>query len=812
MSKSSTDDDDDGLIRTIFSDDEDGGDTTNVGDDDEGEEVGNEITTSFTFRDMRDSDDEYGFADDETKQNSWDMNEAINRIKGEEERRRKERGQSFKTTSLEDKIRRHLEAKAKSSGSGASASTGGNENEGIDAEDSHRSLEKKEKKKKNVKASESKEKVSKVKDTDDDTGIVSFSQLNLTRPILRAVQALGFERPTPIQAKAIPFILEGRDVLGSAVTGSGKTAAYLLPTLERLLYRPKNVAVTRVLVVVPTRELAQQVVAMMEKLAQFTNIRATAIVGGLSISVQAATLRSRPDVVVATPGRLIDHVRNSHSVDLDDVEVLILDEADRLLELGFQDEVNEVVKFCPKGRQTMLFSATLSENVNKLADLSLNRPKRVCADPLMNMAQRLVQEFVRIRDNRQQDREAMLLSLCTKTFKTQTIVFFQRKHRAHKMSIVFGLLGMRSAELHGNLTQSQRLESLQKFRDGAVDFLLCTDLASRGLDIQGVRAVINFEMPKDIVTYVHRVGRTARAGKGGRALTLVLEKQRKAMKEVVKRSKQNVKSRQIATKTVDSWRERLGVLEEDVINILREEKMEKQVRVAEMEANKAGNMMLHHDEIMSRPKRTWFQTQQEKLAAASSAQQQQEEEKQEVETKKKNKKNKKEEPKKKKPHRLTRAKRRRMAIYEEEALDAKAEIAEDRAAAEERGEVFTEDDARRPNLQTLQKMSARSVKRKAQKEDNEFAKFVPGESMKKKRQSNNVNGDSVVRRVQLGGAFGGSSFDSELAMRAKKKRKHQGGGNVFKDRHQLNKGGLKKGGKASHHGFKSKSKFKRKRK
>ncbi|KAG0468706.1 hypothetical protein HPP92_018034 [Vanilla planifolia] len=222
----------------------------------------------------------------------------------------------------------------------------------------------------------------------------SFLELNLSRPLLRACEALGYHKPTPIQAACIPLALTGRDICGSALTGSGKTAAFALPVLERLLFRPKRIRAIRVLILTPARELAIQVHSMVEKLSQFTDIRCCLVVGGLSSKVQEAALRSMPDVVVATPGRIIDHLRNSQSVGLEDLAVLILDEADRLLELGFSGEIQELIRLCPKRRQTMLFSATMTEEVDQLVRLSLNKPIRLEADPSTKRPTTLTEEVL----------------------------------------------------------------------------------------------------------------------------------------------------------------------------------------------------------------------------------------------------------------------------------------------------------------------------------------------------------------------------------------------------------------------------------
>ena len=272
----------------------------------------------------------------------------------------------------------------------------------------------------------------------------------------------------------------------------------------------------------------------------------------------------------------------------------------------------------------MLFSATMTENVDKLTRMSLQRPVRVSTDALFEMATRLRQEFVRIRTiagkvfieaqrAEKERREAIVLGLCQRTFKRNCIVFFPQKHHAHRMALIFGLAGLKMAELHGNLTQQQRLQALQRFKDGEVDFLLATDVASRGLDIPGVETVINFDMPKVLATYIHRVGRTARAGRKGVAVTLCGEQRRHLMKEVVKTSRDNVKSRAMPPDVVEKYQRQIEEFEEDVREILRQERDEKEIRVAEMEANKAANMMMFEDDIKARPAKTWFQSEAQKL-------------------------------------------------------------------------------------------------------------------------------------------------------------------------------------------------------
>jgi len=287
----------------------------------------------------------------------------------------------------------------------------------------------------------------------------SFLTMNLSRPVIKALTTLGFSKPTPIQAAAVPVALLGKDVVGNAVTGSGKTAAFMIPMLERLLYREKSkkAAATRCVVLVPTRELGIQCFDVGTKLAVHTDIRLALIVGGFSLKSQEASLRSRPDIVIATPGRLIDHIRNSPSFNLDAVDILVLDEADRMLEDGFADELSEIIKSCPTSRQTMLFSATMTDSVDSLVKMSLNKPVKLFVDPKRSVAGGLVQEFVRVKAGKENERSALLVSLCKRNFKHKVIIFLRSKKLAHQMRIVFGLLEMKCEELHGDLTQEQVL-------------------------------------------------------------------------------------------------------------------------------------------------------------------------------------------------------------------------------------------------------------------------------------------------------------------------------------------------------------------
>ncbi|KAL2270476.1 hypothetical protein VTJ83DRAFT_2660 [Remersonia thermophila] len=452
----------------------------------------------------------------------------------------------------------------------------------------------------------------------DKGNVTSFQSMSLSRPILRGLASVGFAKPTPIQAKTIPIALMGKDVVGGAVTGSGKTAAFVVPILERLLYRPKKVPTTRVVILAPTRELAMQCHAVATKLASHTDIKFCLAVGGLSLKVQEAELRLRPDVVIATPGRFIDHMRNSASFAVDTVEILVLDEADRMLEDGFADELNEILTTMPKSRQTMLFSATMTSTVDRLIRVGLNKPVRIMVDSQKKTAGTLTQEFVRLRPGREEKRMGYLVQICKTLYTERVIIFFRQKKIAHRARIIFGLLGLSCAELHGSMNQAQRIASVEAFRDAKVGFLLATDLASRGLDIKGVDTVINYEAPQSVEIYVHRVGRTARAGRSGVALTLAAEPDRKVVKAAVKAGKATgakIVSRTVDAAEADRWQEQIDGMEEEIDEILREEKEEKQLAQMEMQVKKGENLIKYEDEIKSRPKRTWFESEKDKKAA-----------------------------------------------------------------------------------------------------------------------------------------------------------------------------------------------------
>lgn len=452
-----------------------------------------------------------------------------------------------------------------------------------------------------------------------------FNSLSLSRPVLKGLGDLGYTRPSPIQSATIPIALLGKDIIAGAVTGSGKTAAFMIPIIERLLYKPAKIASTRVIVLTPTRELAIQVSDVAKKLGKYVSgLTFGLAVGGLNLRQQEQSLKARPDIVVATPGRFIDHIRNSASFNVDSVEVLVIDEADRMLEEGFQEELNEILSLLPSKRQTLLFSATMNSKIKQLVSLTLKRPVRVMIDPPKQAASKLTQEFVRIR-KRDHLKPSVLFHLIKKldgTGQKRMVVFVARKEMAHRLRIILGLLGISVGELHGSLSQEQRLQSVNQFKSLEVPILVCTDLASRGLDIPKIEVVINYDMPKNYEVYLHRVGRTARAGREGRSVSLVGESSqdrsvvRSAIKSVEESSEgQTAAVRNIDWNNVEEINKLVVSMEGTIDEILEEEKGEKEILRAEMELRKGENLLKHKAEIEARPKRTWFNSEAEKKNA-----------------------------------------------------------------------------------------------------------------------------------------------------------------------------------------------------
>lgn len=466
-----------------------------------------------------------------------------------------------------------------------------------------------------------------IKNENDDSFIVPFEEMNLSKGMLRSIKAMGFTRPTSIQSAAITLALTGKDICANAATGSGKTAAFLIPIIERLVQSAGAVTSSssaRCVILTPTRELAVQCENVFERLAAHTNLTHVLVVGGVSSATQLKFLQGGVDVVIATPGRLIDHVLNSPDVLFKNTEILVLDEADQLLDMGFIRQVEEIAKACSskERRQTLLFSATMTSEVDKLAKLALRRPVWLSVDKKYDMNSELTHELVRLpegeagnRDTSRQryvTRVAHLLALCKTQLRTKTLVFCESKQTAHRVMLYMTLAGFAVTDLHGDLTHVQRMAALHKFREGEVDFLVSTDLAARGLDIEGVKGVINFQLPRSLCRYVHRVGRTARAGRDGRAISLVGRADSELLKQVVNHSKGRVVRRKVPDAFVQKCIKQVNDTESDVNEIVSLEADEKANNEAMRDVKRAENLIIHRDEIMANPRKTWFMTRAEK--------------------------------------------------------------------------------------------------------------------------------------------------------------------------------------------------------
>lgn len=359
-----------------------------------------------------------------------------------------------------------------------------------------------------------------------DTSVhVGFHALGLSETLLHDLADAGFASPTPIQERAIPPALAGRDVIGCAQTGTGKTAAFVIPIIERLALFPKGQP--QALILAPTRELALQTLATIEKLGRSRRISATVIVGGADMQAQVRGLRQRPDILVATPGRLLDHMWNG-TILLSSIKMLVLDEADRMLDMGFAPQINQILDALPEQRQTLLFSATLPADLARLVQASVNHPVRVMVAPSATTAEGVTQA---VHHTSHADKPELLLSLLGAD-QASALVFARTKHRADRLGRMLGRAGHRVAVLHGDRSLSQRRAALEGFRRGAFRVLVATDIAARGIDVANIGHVINFDLPNCPEDYVHRIGRTARMKATGRATSFVTSEDQHQLRDI----------------------------------------------------------------------------------------------------------------------------------------------------------------------------------------------------------------------------------------------------------------------------------------
>jgi len=344
---------------------------------------------------------------------------------------------------------------------------------------------------------------------------LAFSALDLHPTLLRGVEALGFIRPTPIQSQAIPHALEGRDLLANAVTGSGKTAAFLLPILHQLMDRPRGR--TRALVLAPTRELALQILDDLSGLARYTGLKAAAVYGGVGMGPQEKAFRKGVDVIIATPGRLLDHFQYDYAA-LSGLEYLVLDEADRMLDMGFLPDIRRILRHVPEPRQTLCFSATMPAPIEALTREILRRPARIALQRRAAPARGIAQTVYPVPSGL---KGALLVALLKGGHMDEALVFTRTKHRADRLAKLLNRNGVSAERIHGNRSQAQRTKALAGFKAGEFRVLVATDVAARGIDVEALGHVVNFDIPAVPDDYIHRVGRTARAEATGKAFTLV---------------------------------------------------------------------------------------------------------------------------------------------------------------------------------------------------------------------------------------------------------------------------------------------------
>lgn len=342
----------------------------------------------------------------------------------------------------------------------------------------------------------------------------TFSEFSLEPKVLQAITELGFEEATPIQAKSIPIALTGKDLIGQAQTGTGKTAAFGIPLISKIETSEEKIVA---LIMTPTRELAIQVAEEIGKLSRFKGIRSLPIYGGQDIVRQIRALKKKPQIIIGTPGRLLDHI-NRKTIKLDEVRTVILDEADEMLDMGFMDDIQAILSLVPEERQTMLFSATMPPNIQKLAQQFLKDPEHVSVVPKQVSAPLIDQAYIEVHERQKFEALSRLLDMESPDL---AIVFGRTKRRVDELAEALQKRGYSADGLHGDLSQNQRDTVMRKFRDGSIDVLVATDVAARGLDVTGVSHVVNFDLPQDPESYVHRIGRTGRAGKEGTAWSFV---------------------------------------------------------------------------------------------------------------------------------------------------------------------------------------------------------------------------------------------------------------------------------------------------
>ncbi|MFS0784393.1 DEAD/DEAH box helicase [Bacillus sp. 1P06AnD] len=400
-----------------------------------------------------------------------------------------------------------------------------------------------------------------------------FSELGLQKSTMRSVEKMGFEEATPIQAQTIPVALEGKDIIGQAQTGTGKTAAFGIPLMEKIDTNAEHV---QAICIAPTRELAIQVSEELFKLGYGKRVRVLAVYGGQDIDRQIRALKKKPHIIVGTPGRLLDHI-NRKTLKLGDVETVVLDEADEMLNMGFIEDIESILSTVPEDHQTLLFSATMPDPIRKIAERFMENPHHVKVKAKEMTVDRIQQYYVELKENEKFDALTRLLDIQTPEL---AIVFGRTKRRVDELSAALNLRGYTAEGIHGDLSQAKRLSVLKKFKDGSIDVLVATDVAARGLDISGVTHVYNFDIPQDPESYVHRIGRTGRAGKNGIAVSFVTYRERSQLYVIEKTTKKRME--RIKTPTVTEAIEgQQKAVAEKIINTIENEDLSVYLPAAE---------------------------------------------------------------------------------------------------------------------------------------------------------------------------------------------------------------------------------------
>ncbi len=417
----------------------------------------------------------------------------------------------------------------------------------------------------------------------EETSETTFAQFDLSDELNRAISDLGYEMPSPIQRKTIPLLLEGKDIIGQAQTGTGKTAAFALPTLQKIDTTTSRV---QALVLTPTRELAIQVAEAFHSYAKHLGrVRVLPVYGGQSISQQIRHLRSGVQIVVGTPGRIMDHIRRE-TIDISNLKIVVLDEADEMLNMGFEEDVEWILSHTPATRQTALFSATMPRQVRRIAEKYLQNAVNVEIEQKTMTVPTIQQFYLNVSDKQKTDALTRLLE--TETASGEAVLIFHRtKLGAANLTDKLQARGYAAEAMHGDMSQAQREAVIKKLRNGAVEIVVATDVAARGLDVERIATVVNFDMPSDTENYVHRIGRTGRAGRGGKAILFVTPRQQRMLRDIEKYTKQKIEPIKLPTQA-DVAARRVSMLKERIVSTLAEQDLELYLSLVEDLAEETG--------------------------------------------------------------------------------------------------------------------------------------------------------------------------------------------------------------------------------